>query len=86
MSQDKSFIRKSRLHGPISRVGWSLWGSLKAGPTVLVRLTESQIWHQLAISKPEGGFRKGTMASAYLDARHFSLSLYTTDAFQVATQ
>ena len=32
-----------------------------------------------------GGFRKGTMASACLDARHFSFSLYTTGAFQAAT-
>ena len=28
-----------------------------------------------------GGFRKGRMASACLDARHFSFSLYTTCAF-----
>ena len=30
-----------------------------------------------------GGFRKGTMASADLDARHFSFSLTATGAFQV---
>ena len=32
-----------------------------------------------------GGFRKGTVASAHLDARHFSFSLYATGAFQAAT-
>ena len=59
-------------------------GIYKAGQTVLARLMESQIWHQLAVSV-RGGFRKGTMASAHLDARHFSFSLYTTGAFQAAT-
>ena len=52
-------------------------GISKVGQTVLARLMESQIWHQLA-SSVGGGFTKGTMASARLDARHFSLSLYTT--------
>ena len=33
----------------------------------------------------EGGFRKGTMASARPDARHFSLSKYATGALQDAT-
>ena len=32
----------------------------------------------------EEGFRKGTMASAHLDAKHFSSSLHATDAFQAA--
>ena len=50
----------------------------------LARLMESQIWHQLA-SAVGGGFRKGEMASAHLDASYFSLSLYTIDAFQAAT-
>ena len=59
-------------------------GISKAGQTVLARLMESQIWHQLAGSMG-GAFRKGTMASAHLDARHFSLSLYTTSALQAAT-
>ena len=31
------------------------------------------------------GLRKGTMASAHLDARHFSFYLYTTGAFEAAT-
>ena len=53
------------------------------GQTVLVRLMVSQIWHQLADSVG-GMFSKGTMASAHLDARHFSFSLYATGAFQVA--
>ena len=32
-----------------------------------------------------GRFRKGTMASAHLDARYFSSSLYAIGAFQAAT-
>ena len=55
-------------------------GIFKAGQTVLAGLMESQIWHQLAGSVG-GGFRKGTVASAHLDARHFSFSQYTTGAF-----
>ena len=49
-------------------------GISKAGQTALPRLMESQIWHQLAGSV-RGGFRKGTMACAHLDARHFRFSL-----------
>ena len=48
------------------------------------RLMESQIWHQL-IGSVWGGLSKGTIASARLDVRHFSFSLYTTGAFQAAT-
>ena len=59
-------------------------GISRVGQKVSVMLMESQIWHQPA-SSVGGGFRKGTMASACLDARHFSLSLYTTGAFQAAT-
>ena len=59
-------------------------GIYKAGQTVLARLMESQIWHQLAVSV-RGGFRKGTMASAHLDVRHFTFSLYITGAFPAAT-
>ena len=58
-------------------------GISKAGQTVVVRSLESLIWHQLAGSVEER-FRKGTMASAPLDARHFSFSLYATGAFQAA--
>ena len=51
-------------------------GISKTNQTVLTRLMESQIWHQFA-SSVGGGFRKGTTASAHLDARHFSSSLDT---------
>ena len=33
----------------------------------------------------EGGFRKGIMVTAHLDASHFSLSQYATGALQTAT-
>ena len=59
-------------------------GISKAGQTVVVRSLESLIWHQLAGSVEER-FRKGTMASACLDAKHFSFFPYTTGAFQAAT-
>ena len=59
-------------------------GISEADQTVLARLVESQIWHQLAGSVGKG-FRKGTMASACLDTRPFSSSLYATGAFQAAT-
>ena len=59
-------------------------GISKAGQTVLARLRESQISHQLA-GFVGGGFRIGTTASAHLDARHFSFSLYATGVFQAAT-
>ena len=53
---------------------WKLGGAeyvgiSKVGQTVLARLMESQVWHQLAVSVV-GGFRKGTMASACPDAQH----------------
>ena len=51
---------------------------------MLARLMESQIWYQFASSVGEG-FRKGTMASAFLDVRSFSFSQYATAAFQAAT-
>ena len=60
-------------------------GISKVGQTVLARLMESQTWHQFT-GFLWGGLSKGTMASARLDARHFSFSLYTTGAFQAATQ
>ena len=59
-------------------------GISKVGQTVLASLMESQIWHQLAGSVWEA-FRKGTMASACLDARHFIFSLYVTRTFQAVT-
>ena len=76
MSQDQPFIRKRSLDGPESLE------ISKAGQAVLARLMESQIWHRLA-SSVEGVFRKGTMASPCLDARHFSFSLYTTVPFKL---
>ena len=74
---EKQFGRTPKLGGTESL------GMSKVGQIVLARLMESQIWHQLA-SSVWGGFRKGTMASAGLDARHFSFSTYTTGAFQAA--
>ena len=59
-------------------------GISKTGQTVLARLMESQIWHQLAGSVA-GGFRNGMMGSACFDTRHFSFSLYATGAFSAAT-
>ena len=50
---------------------------------MLARLMQSQIWLQLAGSVVAGGLEKGTVASAHLDARHFSH--YATCAFQGAT-
>ena len=78
MSQDQPFIWKSGLGGPESL------GISKAGQTLLAKLMESQIWHQPIVSVG-GGLSRGAMASAHYDARHFSLSLYTTGAFQAAT-
>ena len=73
------------------QLGWALklggaesLGISNVGQTVLSRSMESRIWHQLA-SSVEGGFRKGTMASADLDARHFSFSLCATGVVQAAT-
>ena len=56
-------------------------GISRAGHTVLARLMESQLWHQLA-GIVGGEFRKGTMAPAHLDVRHFSFSLYTSGSFK----
>ena len=61
-------------------------GISKAGQRVLARLMESQIWHQFNSFVTSGTkFRKETMASAYLHARHFSSSLYATGVFHAAT-
>ena len=65
-------------------VGADSLGISKAGQTMLARLMESQIWHQLTISVGLG-FSPGTMASVHLDARYFSLSLYNNGSFQSAT-
>ena len=50
---------------------------------MLAKLMEFQIRYQLSGSVGRA-LRKGTMASAHLDARHFSFSLYTTGTFQAA--
>ena len=62
-------------------------GTSKVGQTMLASMMESQIWHQLAgsVAGCGGAVRKGTIASAHLDARHFSFSLHSTGAFQAAT-
>ena len=64
--------------------GMGSLGISKAGQILLARLMESPMWHKLAGSVEEG-VRKGTMASSHLDERYFSLSLYATSAFQIAT-
>ena len=87
MSQDQPFIWKSR------------WLTAWVGKTVLARLMESQIWHLPASSVALWGkdsekgqwplptflSRRKLSPSSPLDVRHFSVSLYTTGAFQVAT-
>ena len=62
---------------------------LQGGANSVSLVDGSQIWHLLAgFMAPWpcwGGLRKWAMASACLDARHFSFSQYATDAFQAAT-
>ena len=77
IQMEKQFVWACNLGG-VGSLGIS-----KVGETVLTRLMESQIWDKL-VGSVEGGFTKGTMASAHPDARHFSFSLYTTGAFQAA--
>ena len=60
--------------------GAEFLGISKEGQPVLARLMESQIWHLLTCFVG-GGFRKGTVASAHLDDRHFSFSIYTSGVF-----
>ena len=84
MRQDQPFIRKSNFGWADKLGGVASLGISKVGQTVLAKLMESQIWYQLASSLGVG-FRKGTMASAHLDARHFSSSLYATGAFESVT-
>ena len=54
-------------------------GIPKGGQSVVARLMESQISHELGGSVARG-FRQGTMASAHLDSRLFSFSLYATSS------
>ena len=73
------------------QLGWApklggvepLWIS-KVGHTASARLMGSQMWYQ-PTGSVGGRLSKGAMASAHLDARHFSSSLYTTGAFDAAT-
>ena len=62
-------------------------GISKVGQTVLAWLMESQIMAPACglCGSVGGGFRKGTVASARLDARHCSSSLCTSGVFQAAT-
>ena len=59
-------------------------GISKVDQTVLARLMEFQIWHQL-VGSMWGGFRKGAMASLHLDADTSVPPFYATGAFQAAT-
>ena len=78
MSQGLPFIWKSSLGG-VESLGVS-----KSSQTVLDKFSDMApaCWPHGSVG---GGFRKGTMASACLDARHFSFSLYATGAFLAAT-
>ena len=77
-------IHMEKQHGWACELsGVEFLGISKMGQTVLARLMESQIWHQL-ISFIGEGLRKGIMGSAHLDARHFSVSLYATGAYPSA--
>ena len=76
---EKQLVWASKLGGAESL------GISKKGQIMLAKLMESQIWHQLA-DCVGGGFRKGTMASACLDARHCSSSLYATGVFKLLPQ
>ena len=68
------------IHGWPCKLSRAESGDSKVGQTVLARLIESQIWHQLASSVGDR-FTKGSMASAHLDDRHFSFSIYTSGVF-----
>ena len=72
------------LGGPISLVWQSLWG-LQGGPNSVSQV--DGVSDMAPVCRLFWGlvFRKATMASAHLNARHFSFSLYTTGTFQAAT-
>ena len=88
MIQDQPFIWKTSLSGTISWVGQSLWGSPGwahsvsqvdgvSGMAPAYQLCGSvALWEKV---------QKRAMASARLDVRHFSFSLYATGAFQAST-
>ena len=68
-------------------VRWGHWGYPHLGQTMLARLMQSQIWHQVACSVGGGGFRKETMGCGSLDfSQHATgFSYYAIGAFQAAT-
>ena len=76
-------IRMGKQLGWAHKLGGTVSRDLQDG-SMLARLMESQIWHP-PVGSVGGGCRRGTMGSARLDARHFSVSLYATGAFQGAT-
>ena len=58
------------------------------GHMLLARLMESQIWHPTgSVALSAFAFLSGRKlsSSSYLDASHFSYSLYATGAFKAAT-
>ena len=79
MSQDQLFTWKSSSGGAESL------GISQVRKTVLARLRESQIWHQVANSVG-GGFRKEIMASAHLDARDSVLPCMPLVPFKLPPQ
>ena len=75
-------IRMGKQLGWAHKLGGTVSRDLQDG-SMLARLMESQIWHP-PVGSVGGGCRRGTMASACLNARHFNFFLYTTGAFQAA--
>ena len=83
MSQDKPFIWKSSLGGP--EVGRDrVSGDPQGGANSVSQVGRGSAM-LLACQLCGVGLRKGTMASACLDARYVSFSQYATGAFQAAT-
>ena len=78
MNDDQPFIWKSSLGG-VESLGVS-----KSSQTVLDKFSDMApaCWPHGSVG---GGLRKETVASAHLDTRHFSFSLYATGALQAAT-
>ena len=85
MSQDQSFICKSSLGGPKSCVG-GVSGDVLGGSNNVSHIdgvSDMAPACQLCGFLGEG-FRKGAMASAHLDDRHFCFSHYITGTSQAA--
>ena len=85
MSQDQPFIQKSNLGGPIIWVG-SVSEDLQGGSNSVSQVdgVSNMAPAYKLHGSAEGGLRKGTMASAHPDARHFSLSQYVAGILQAA--